>query len=230
MKELIELLSNPEQTQTVLINIANYVTYIYPGIISIYWINFLEAKSTKDTQALIVKSFSISFLYNIVINAILDRINFSMNTIEFNILLIVISLLCPYIYNKIKNSAIFKFICELLGIRTCISGVPFELLKNIEEQYTCLKVYLKDNTTAYIGYMAQYEYDESKERFLILSGYKKYIIENNNEKVVIDNNAEQINQKVFIKYAEIKVIEKIAENIATCQIYCSKNTQHSLTP
>ena len=65
MDALIELFSNPKQTQIVLQNVANYVTYIYPGIISIYWNNFLEAKSTKDTQALIVKSHTVThFLFN----------------------------------------------------------------------------------------------------------------------------------------------------------------------
>ncbi len=219
MDALIKLLSNPEQAQIVLQNIANYITYIYPGIISIYWNNFLEAKSTKDTQALIIKSFSISFLYNIVLNTILPC-NFTI--IKYNILLIFISVLCPYIYNKIKYSKIARIICEFLGIRTCISGVPFELLKNSEEKYTCLKVYLTDNVTSYIGYMDKYEYEEIKEKFVILVGYKKYIIENSNEKIVINNGAEQYDQKVFIKYSEIKVIEKIAEEIATNKIYCNK--------
>lgn len=229
MDALIELLSNPERVQTIIQNIANYVTYIYPGIISIYWNNFLEAKSTKDTQALIIKSFSISFLYNIVLNAIFDVINLSVNIIEYNILIIVISFICPYIYNKIKYSSYLKNVCEFLRIRTCISGVPFELLKNSEEEFTCLKVYLNDNITTYIGYMDKYEYEECKERFVILVGYKKYIIDNNKEKIVIDNCAEQYDQKVFIKYSEIKVIEKIAENIATDTIYNKKITPKKLT-
>jgi len=222
MDALIELFSNPIQAQTVLQSIANYVTYIYPGIISIYWNNFLEAKSTKDTQALIIKSFSISFLYNIALNAIFDIINLNVNIIEYNAWLIAVSIICPYIYNKIKYSIILKKVCEFLGIRTCISGVPFELLKNVEEEYTCLKVYLTDNITTYVGYMDKYEYEECKERFVILVGYKKYIFDNNKEKIVVDNCAEQNDQKVFIKYSEIKVIEKIAENIATNTIYNKK--------
>lgn len=224
MEALIELFSNPEQAQIVLQSIANYVTYIYPGIISIYWINFLEAKSTKDTRALIIKSFSISFLYNIALNAIFDSVNFYVNIIEYNIWLITVAFLCPYLYNKIKFSKISKVICDFLGIRTCISGVPFELLKNEGEKYTCLKIYLTDNVTTYIGYMGPYEYEESIEKFIILVAYKKYIINGDTEKIIIDNCAGQSDQKVFIKYTEIKVIEKIAENIAACKIYDSENT------
>lgn len=222
MDSLIELFSNPEQAQIVLQSIANYVTYIYPGIISIYWNNFLEAKSTKDTQALIIKSFSISFLYNIVLHALFDKLNFYVNIIEYNIWLIVIAIFCPYLYNKIKFSKKLMIFCDFLGIRTCISSVPFELLKTFEEKYTCLKIYLTDNITTYIGYMDQYEYEDGKERFIILTGYKKYIINNGSEKVIIDNRAEQNDQKVFIKYSEIKIIEKIAEDIATNTIYNKK--------
>ncbi len=216
MDSLINLFLNPEQAQTVLKNISSYITYVYPGIISIYWNNFLEAKPTKDTQALIIKSFSISFLYNIVLNTFLP---YDINVVAYNICLISVSIILPYLCNKIKYSKILKCICNFLGIRTCISSVPFELLKNSEEKYTCLKVYLNDNITIYIGYMGQYEYEESKERFVILTGYKKYVIKHNKEKVVINNNAGQLDQKVFIKYSEIKIIEKIAEDIATNTIY-----------
>lgn len=219
MDALIKLFSDPQQAQLVLQNISSYITYIYPGIISLYWNNFLEAKATKDTQALIIKSFSISFLYNIFLNAIFNVVNLYINTVEYNIGLITISIVCPYIYNKIKYSTVSENVCDFLGIRTCISGVPYELLKTDTEKYTCLKIYLTDNITTYVGYMDKYEYEEDKERFVILVGYKKYILDNNMEKIIIDNRAEQSNQKVFIKNTEIKVIEKIAEDIATDTIY-----------
>lgn len=222
MDALIELLSDSKQAYILLQNIANYATYIYPGIISIYWNNFLEAKSTKDTQALIIKSFSISFLYNIALTAIFDSIHIYTNTVEYNAWLIFVAVLFPYFYDKIKFCKITRTLCEFLRIRTCISSVPFELLKTTEEKYTCLKIYLTDNITTYIGYMDKYEYEEGKERFIILVGYKKYIITNNKEECVIDNKAEQYDQKVFIKYNEIKVIEKISENIADNKIYCNK--------
>lgn len=221
MNSLIELLSDPKQTQIVIQSIANYMTYIYPGIISIYWINFLEAKSTKDTQSLLLKSFSISFLYNIVLNVFCDN----ENIIKYNSFLIIIAILCPYFYVKIKYSRFFRILCGFWGIRTCMSSVPFELLKTTGEKYTCFKIYLNDNATIYLGYLSKYEYEENKERYVILVGYKKYIIEENKEKLVVDNCAGQSDQKVFIKYSEIKVIEKIAENIATDTIYNIKQCE-----
>lgn len=32
-----------------------------------------------------------------------------------------------------------------------MTGVPFELIKSNGEEYTCVKVYLKDNRYVYIG-------------------------------------------------------------------------------
>lgn len=221
MDSLIELFSNPKQAQIVIQSIANYMTYIYPGIISIYCKNFLEAKSTKVTQSLLVKSFSISFLYNLVLNVICNN----ENKIKYNIIIIIIAFLCPFVYFKIKYSKFLEKLYKHLGIRTCMLSIPFELLKTTEEKYTCFKIYLNDNATIYIGYLSQYEYEENKERFVILVGYKKYIIEENKEKLVVDNCAGQSDQKVFIKYSEIKVIEKIAENIATDTIYNIKQCE-----
>lgn len=219
MEHLIDLLSNPKQVQIVLQSISSYVIYIYPGIISIYWNNFLEAKTTKGTQALIIKSFSISYLYNILLGSILI---YEADQIVYNVFLIIVAILFPYIYNKIKYSNMLVKICEIFGIRTCISGVPFELLKDSEEKYTCIKVYLNDGIISYVGYMENYEYEEDKEKYIILTGYKKYIRTNKREKLVINNEAEQYNQKVFIKFSEIKVIEKIAEGIANNKIYNGK--------
>lgn len=216
MNYLIDLLSDPVKIQNVLQSVSSYVIYIYPGIITIYWNNFLQAKSTRDTQALVIKSFSISYLYNIMLDAILLC---DVSVVTYNVLLLAISILFPFIYCKIKYSKFLVCICEKLGIRTCIISIPFELLKTSEEKYTCLKVYLKDSNFVYIGYMERYEYEEDKERFITLVGYKKYIYKNGKEKLVVDNKAERYDQKVLIKYNEIKVIEKIAEDIAANEIY-----------
>ncbi|MCH5261612.1 MAG: hypothetical protein J1F42_01740 [Lachnospiraceae bacterium] len=216
MEALIELLSNPEKVQIVLQSISGYVVYIYPGIISIYWNNFLEAKTSRETQSLVIKSFSISYLYNIVLGSILSYEN---NAILYNIIIIIMSIFFPFLYNKLKYSSIVATVCDKLGIRTCLSSVPFELLKNRNESYTCLKIYLNDEKFAYVGYLKNYEYEENSDKFVILSSCKKYELTCNEEKLIIDNQAYQDVQKVFIKYDDIKVIEKIAENIANTQIY-----------
>ncbi|MCM1155539.1 MAG: hypothetical protein NC392_09295 [Roseburia sp.] len=222
MEQLLELLLNPEQVSIVLQSISSYVIYIYPGIISIYWNNFLEARSTQSTQALLIKSFSISYLYNILLGCIFP---YKDNVIKYNALLVLISILLPFFYVKFRYSKIVACICDILRIRTCMTSVPFELLKDKEEKYTCLKIYLNNEPYAYIGFMDNYnyEYERDKEKFVILVGYKKYICVGNEEELVVSNKKEQYDQKVFIKYSDIKIVEKIAENIAMNEIYNDKN-------
>lgn len=107
MEDLIKLLSDSEQIQIILQNISFYIIYFYPGILSIYWTSFLEAKSTKTMQALILKGFSISFIYNTVLSTVLS---YNDKPIEYNVLLILISVLCPYVYNKV-NSQNYGVMC-----------------------------------------------------------------------------------------------------------------------
>lgn len=223
MESFLKLLSNPEQVQIVLQSISSYVVYIYPGIISIYWNNFLEAKTSRETQSLVIKSFSISYLYNIVLGSILIFENY---TILYNVVIIIMAIVLPYVYYKIKYSNIIAIVCEKLGIRTCMTSVPLELIKNSEEAYTCIKIYLIDGIYAYIGYLDRYDYEENNEKFIILSGYKKYKLVENEEQIIIDNEAYQYDQKVLVKYSDIKVIEKISEEIANTTIYSNPNQEN----
>lgn len=73
MEEIIQLLLNTEQANVVMQNLAGYIVYIYPGIISIYLYNFFKAKKTKDTQAFLIKSFAISYLYNLLLQVVFSK-------------------------------------------------------------------------------------------------------------------------------------------------------------
>lgn len=217
MEALIELLSNTEKAGIVMQSLADYIIYIYPGIISIYILHFLEAKTTKSTQAFVVKCFAISYVYNIFLQSLLV---YDENKMTYNIFLLIVSVVLPGVWYKFKYSKLLSRLCGIFHIRTCVTGVPLELMKDEEEKYTCLKVYLKDNFTAYTGYMDEYEYEDGFEKFIILSSYKKYNCCNaKEEKLVISHLAKQCDEKVLIKYDEVKVIEKIAEKRANTEIY-----------
>lgn len=217
MGELIELLSDPEKARIVMQSLADYIIYIYPGIISIYFMHFLEAKTTKNTQAFVIKCFAISYVYNIFLEAFLG---YDENKMIYNISLLVVSVVLPEAWYVFKCSKWLHRLCGIFHIRTCITGVPLELIKDKEENYTCVKIYLKDNFTAYIGYMGEYEYEEDFEKFIILYSYKKYNCCNaKEEKLIINHSAKQSDEKVLIKYDEVKVIEKIGEKRANTDIY-----------
>lgn len=228
MGEIIELLLNTEQADIVVQNIASYVIYLYPGIISIVIYNFFDAKTTKDSRAFIIKGFAISYLYNLFIGVLIPYIcffrgNLDKNSITYNAILIIIAFLVPYCCYKFRMSKIFVSICERLGISTSATNIPFELLGDSEEKYTCLKIYLKDEPYAYIGYLGEYEYEEGNEKYVILTGYRKYLINPNlEEKLVIGYDREEYNEKFFVRYSDIKYIEKIGENRAREKIYTKK--------
>ena len=220
MDKIIELLSNTEQANIVMQNIASYVIYIYPGIISIYLYNFFAARTTKDTQAFVIKSFAISYLYNLLVQTFFTVLCFlkekpSKNSVSYNVILIIVAFLVPYLGYKFKMSKMFALICEGLGISTSATDVPFELLGDKEEKYTCLKIYLKDISYVYIGYLGNYEYEDGREKYVILTGYRKYYIKSKvKEKLISKYREEEYNEKVFIKFEDIKLIEKIGEKRA----------------
>ena len=95
MESLVNLLSNAQQMDSIMKNIAGYIIYFYPGIISIYLFNFFSAKKTKDTQAFIIKSFAISYLYNLILQYLLTKLGFlkqgmDKNMVAYNIFLFLI--------------------------------------------------------------------------------------------------------------------------------------------
>ena len=67
MEALLDLLLNQEKTLDIIQNLSIYVIYFYPGTISLYVMNFLEAKSLKEDTAYVVKIFAVSYLYNLAL-------------------------------------------------------------------------------------------------------------------------------------------------------------------
>ena len=232
MSELLKLLAVPEQANVVMETLASYVIYIYPGIISIYWFNFLSARTTKNTQAFLVKSFAISYLYNMCLKAILDRMTVleakpDEKNVSYNVILILVSFVLPYIWNRVKLSKLSSMICDWLNISTSIVNIPFELLGDEGEKYTCLKVYLKESPYIYIGYLGEYEYEDEHEKYLILTGYRKYYAESDlTEKEIVTFDAEDYKEKVLIKYGDIRIIEKLEEKRAK-KLYMAKECEPS---
>ena len=228
MDALVELLSSPEKANIVMQTLASYVVYVYPGILSIYLYNFLIARTTQNTQAFVIKSFAISFFYNVCLKEALLKTNCinikpDESSVIYNIFLIVIAFSLPYCCFRIKMSNIFSVICEDFGISTSVTDVPFELLGNKEEKYTCLKIYLKDDPYVYIGYLGEYEYEEGHEKYVIITGYRKYFIKSDlREKLIVSYKPEDYQEKVFIRFDDIKRIEKIGEDRARKEIYKEK--------
>lgn len=225
MNEIFDLLLNAEKANKLIENLAGYVVYIYPGIITIYLYNFFNAKITKNTQAFIIKSFAISYLYNIFLQLGLQKICFlkdkmQNDKVKYNIVLIIVAFVIPYIVYRFVNSIIFARICGMLGISTSVTNIPFELLADKDEEVVCLKVYFKDEPYVYIGFLKEYEYEKDIDNYIILSGYRKYYVNSeHSEKLIEAHSAEEYKKKVFIKFSDIKRIEKLERKRAEKDIY-----------
>lgn len=207
MEYILQLLQEPDLFQAVIQNISSFVIYVYPGLISIYIYDFLRLKSTKESQALIIKSFSISYLYVIVLKAFPFA---NEQTIVFNAILIFISIIMPPIFYKLMYSRLVLYICYKAGIMIDVPRAPYEILKDEKEKQILIKIYLNDGNTSYLGNLLAYEYDVYKEKYIILSNYRKYRFIDGEEQLEADNTKYNA-QKVLIKYNDIKIIEKIAE-------------------
>ena len=77
------------KTLDIIQNLSIYVIYFYPGTISLYVMNFLEAKSLKEDTAYVVKIFAVSYLYNLALGRF---IAYKDNMLLYNIIVIAIFL------------------------------------------------------------------------------------------------------------------------------------------
>lgn len=83
--------------------IPNYITYIYPGYLTIYAYLFFKGKTLKDSNYIFIKSIAISYVYLGIIEGLKSitllnciKANIKVNipdTIKFNLYLIVLSVL-----------------------------------------------------------------------------------------------------------------------------------------
>ena len=89
-----------------------------------------------------------------------------------------------------------------------------------DEEVVCLKVYFKDEPYVYIGFLKEYEYEKDIDNYIILSGYRKYYVNSkHSEKLIEAHSAEEYKEKVFIKFSDIKRIEKLERKRAEKDIY-----------
>ena len=222
MNALIEFLTDSQQTSAAIKNLGCYIIYFYPGIISIYLYNFFTANTTKHTQIFLIKSFSISYIYVMLLQCFFSHVlckELNEASIACNLMLFSLSCVIPYILYRIRKSDMLSRICKLLKVETSTTSIPFELLGEKKEAVSCLKVYTKSNNYVYIGFLCTYQFENEYEKYIILTGYKKFYFDQIYEKTIEEHNPEDSNEKVYIRYDEIVLIEKISEERAKKDIY-----------
>lgn len=151
----------------------NYITYIYPGLISIFVYNYLEGKKVEENSVIVIKSIAISYLYMVFLQKVIQfDLNIPMLTKIFpHVVLLIVSIILPIALYKIVNAKWFEKIQKWLKITTRRSSNPIEIaLSKGENPWVC--VYMDELGIMYEGYIRNYVKDVDRLTYLMLSQYK----------------------------------------------------------
>lgn len=151
----------------------NYISYIYPGLISIFVYKYLEGKKIEENSIIIIKSIAISYLYMVFLQKI---IQLNLNIPELpkifpHVILLTASIVLPIVFYKIVNAKWFEKVQKWLKISTRRTSNPIEIaLSKGEPPWVC--VYMDELGIMYEGYIRNYVKDVDRMTYLMLSQYK----------------------------------------------------------
>lgn len=153
--------------------IEQYIVYVYPGFITIVLYRFAIFKSVEENKNTFIKSIIISYLYTLPISYF-SEIAPSEFTMCQHVLLLVMSVLVPLVWNKIIHSKNFKEIIRRIGIKTEIYDNLMDIMFYKENGMAWVRVYLDEQKVMYEGSLRHYESDINRKQQIILSGYREY--------------------------------------------------------
>lgn len=183
----------------------------------IYW--FLRGKTLKDNNYVIIKSIAISYVYISIIHGF-SNIEFTScftnsNSLLFryeiliNVILILASVIFPYILYRAITSDIIKQVFKKLKIDTTLYDNEIEMLADFDKG-AWLCVYLKNDNVVYEGSLGMKELEDGKRKYICLTNYYKYILDDNGMPIepYIEDHGDCCDEIVLIFYDDIKRIEK----------------------
>ncbi len=196
--------------------IPQFICYIYPGYITLYLYYYFHSLTLEESKAKLLKSIAVSYMYIITLKAILDKINTSpciqidtnVNSILFNFLLFVISVLIPYLLYIIENRRGWvEKIKKGLGIKTSFAKNEIEVLQKKYNDTIWIYVYMRGSNIMYEGSLTEKELEFNKTRFFCLSKYRKYLIDKNGKRKKLENFSHDEKEKVVIYFDMISHFE-----------------------
>lgn len=197
-----------EEILLILDSLAKYISYFYPGYVTVYVYNFLKAFTVNETKGVIFKSIAISFLYKTCIDSLQVESLF-----YYHLTLFFVSVVVPYICYSLQKTEIVLKAFEKLGINTRFETNEIDILDN-GEYSAKLRVYLENERVMYEGLLGEKELEPNKKQFIILKQFKKYIVDKDgySNKSCIESYAND-EDKVLLFYEKINRIEKISREI-----------------
>ena len=151
----------------------NYITYIYPGLLSIFVYKYLEGKKFEENNIIVIKSIAISYLYMVFLQKVIQlNLNIPKLTKIFpHLVLLIVSVVLPIILYKIVNAQWFEKVQKWMKISTRRSSNPIEIaLSKGETPWVC--VYMDEIGIMYEGYIRNYVKDVDRLTYLMISQYK----------------------------------------------------------
>lgn len=197
--------------------LPQYLCYIYPGYISMFLFYYFRALTMNDTKAKTIKSIVISYLYIIIASGIIipflnkilrDDISDAYYSLEFNIVLIILSVAIPYIiYMWLYKSKRMENILKCFGIDTTLDRNEIDMLQRKYEDQIWIYIYLKNSNIMYEGSLAEKELEEGSTKFFCLSKYRKSLIKENGKYKILADFADDEKEKVLIYFDQISHFE-----------------------
>ena len=92
-----------ELIKSIIDSLTLYFAYIYPGIITIFIYGFVRGRSIVENKITLIKGITISYVYVIIMNLLLNR-QVSEYSIFEHFLLVLVSFVVPIIWNVIVKS------------------------------------------------------------------------------------------------------------------------------
>lgn len=203
--------------------LPRYIQYFFPGYLTIYLYLFFRSLAFKENKANIVKAISISYIYVVILQEIIEP--FACHILPNNILihigsykyfieiisLILMSVLFAYIsYRIISSNYLFNFLLKM-DIRTSIATDELnQLERSTKDGSIWLCIYLKNSNIVYEGFVYGMDLEDNHRNYICLSRYRKYIVDDSGNPIhpYIEEYDDEPEEKVIIYYPEISIIEK----------------------
>lgn len=184
--------------------LPDYIILFCPGYITIYIYFFFSGKRINDTQWLIAKAVCLSYIY---INIIPKDIKIKCLTIPQIYVLLGIGVGVGIIAARIHDSSFYDSILTLIKSDRSYGHSEFDIICSKDES-VWVHVHLKNSSIVYEGSITAEELEADVRRYIILSGYRKYMFSKENKKKYLEDNSEDNEKSVIIYYDEIQLVEK----------------------
>lgn len=165
-----------------------YFVYLYPGFITLVIYYFSLGKNLKENKYILIKSVIISYLYISFSKVVIEK-NFLKNSKVQNMVLLVLAIGVPLIWNALMKTKLFTLFLRKIGIRTDIYDSIMDSLRFKEKDGVWVRVFLDDKGVMYEGSLRLYEKDTKKKQQIVLSGYRYFRIDaQTKEEIIIENH------------------------------------------